>query len=62
MSGVVPDGVASVTLGFPKASVTARVVDNVFVVREPRGDNPPPRIVWRSANGTVMKTIPRSVW
>jgi hypothetical protein len=62
MSGVVPDGVASVTLGFPKASVTARIVDNVFVVREPRSDNPPPRIVWRSVNGTVIKTIPRSVW
>ena len=40
MSGVVPDGVASVTLRFPKASVTARPIDNVFVVREPRGDNP----------------------
>lgn len=62
MSGVVPDGVASVTLRFPKASVTARAVDNVFVAREPRGDNPPPRIAWRSADGTIIKTIRPSVW
>jgi hypothetical protein len=74
LSGVVPDGVASVTLHFPARfgganpapplSVTARPVENVFVVRLPRsfitqtfGGTTPDSIKWRAANGTVIRTI-----
>jgi hypothetical protein len=74
LSGVVPDGVASVTLHFPARvgggnpapplSVTARPVENVFVVRLPRsfipqafGGTTPDSIKWRAANGTVITTI-----
>jgi hypothetical protein len=73
LSGVVPDGVASVTLHFPARfgganpapplSVTARPVENVFVVRIPRsfipqafGGTTPDSIRWRAANGTVIRT------
>jgi hypothetical protein len=74
LSGVVPDGVASVTLHFPARfagahpaaplSVTARAVENVYVVRVPRsfvpqafGGTPPDSITWRAANGTVIRTV-----
>ena len=73
LSGVVPDGVASVTLHFPARfgggnpapplTVTARPVENVFVVRIPRsfvpqafGRTTADSITWRAANGTVIKT------
>ena len=73
-SGVVPDGVATVTLHFPaqdragKAappiSVTTHPVGNVFVVRLPRtfvappfGNITPDTTTWRTANGTIIKTI-----
>jgi hypothetical protein len=74
LSGVVPDGVASVTLHFPARlggaspppplSVTARPVENVFVVRVRRSFKPQAfggttadSITWRAANGTVIRTI-----
>jgi hypothetical protein len=45
-------------------SVTARPVENVFVVRLPRsfmpqafGGTTPDSIKWRAANGTVIRTI-----
>jgi hypothetical protein len=74
LSGVVPDGVASVTLHFPARfgganpkpplSVTARPLENVFVVRVPRsfipqafGGTTPDSIKWRTANGTVINTV-----
>ena len=74
LSGVVPDGVASVTLHFPARvggtkpapalSVTARPVENVFVVRLPRsfvpqafGGTTPDSIQWRATNGTIIRTI-----
>ena len=73
-SGVVPDGVAKVTLHFPAQSragksgppyrVTTHPVGNVFVVRLPRtfvpqafGGITPDTTIWRTANGTVIKTI-----
>lgn len=58
--GVVPDGVATVTLSFPgRATTTARVVGNVLVARSPAGagSRAPEKIVWRSAGGRVIKTI-----
>jgi hypothetical protein len=72
--GVVPEGVAKVTLLYPHhrgipASVTVAVVNNVFAAlvpysvtsSGPLADYPPasPRkIVWRSRKGKVLKTLP----
>jgi hypothetical protein len=64
-NGVVPDGVASVTLRFPRAgghparSVTARVTNNVFAVRVGNVSLPAaePTMVWRSADRRVIKTV-----
>ncbi|MGH2858756.1 MAG: hypothetical protein ACRDMJ_14880 [Solirubrobacteraceae bacterium] len=56
--GIVPDGVASVTLtaGRPAASDTATVSGNVFVA--PARDGRYPRTVeWRSAQGQVIRRI-----
>lgn len=65
ISGVVPDGVASVTLRYPAASgspsrtVTADVVGNVFAtaIAQPRA-NVHPTMTWHSASGATLKTIP----
>ena len=70
MDGIVPDGVATVTLRFPATvyhgrrvaalNATGRVVNNVFVVPVPtlfeRGGWPV-SAVWRSASGGVIKTV-----
>lgn len=66
VSGVVPDGVATVTLSYrayegnPAVTVTAKVVNNVFVttITRPRATRGvPPTMVWRSASGGVLKTL-----
>lgn len=66
-SGVVPDGVASVTLRFPPSthraasSVTGTVHNNVYVVRAAAavpGKLPAvPTVIWHAADGQVLKTI-----
>ncbi len=64
ISGVVPDGVASVTLRYPAASgspsrtVTADVVGNVFAtaVAQPRA-NVYPTMTWHSATGATLKIV-----
>lgn len=65
VSGVVPDGVATVTLHYPNGggthakTVTARVVGNVFVSATFASSRlPSPTMVWRAANGTVVRTVP----
>ena len=74
VSGIVPDGVATVTLHYPAgrvggysrkmahaATVTTRPVNNVVVVTVPRGGGNGDSwrtMTWRAANGTVIKTIP----
>lgn len=66
--GIVPDGVASVTFyypgHYPGHPVTALAISNVFILRNPGQRLPnygfPQRIVWRSAQGTVIKTIHES--
>ncbi len=64
LAGLVPDGVATVTLRFeraapaPPATVTDNVVDNVFVVPKPRAVVGPTAMIWRSASGAAIKTIP----
>jgi hypothetical protein len=64
-SGVVPDGVATVTLRVPASAgraahdVTTAVVNNMFSVH-PAGSHPavePSRVIWRSASGRIVKTI-----
>jgi hypothetical protein len=70
MDGIVPEGVATVTLRFPAIrhgsrrlpalSATGTVVNNVFVIPVPtlfqRGGWPDTAI-WRSASGTVIHTV-----
>ncbi len=70
MDGIVPDGVATVTLRFPATrhagrhvpalNATGRVVNNVFVIPVPtpfeRGGWPV-AAVWRSTSGRVIKTV-----
>lgn len=63
--GVVPDGVASVTLTFPAAhgrparSVTGRVRGNVYAIRIGGEGEPPPQagVTWRSAQGRVLRSV-----
>ena len=56
--GIVPDGVASVTLELTRgrAAVAARVVNNMYLARLPHGVDMPARVLWRSADGRVLKT------
>jgi len=64
-SGVVPDGVATVTLSFPAArgrparAVTASVNSNVYSVHvsTPSVSPPTPTVIWRSSQGRVLKRI-----
>ena len=72
VAGVVPDGVASVTLHYDAgplggyshkhvsaANITTKPVNNVIVVIVPRptGNASPSTITWRAANGRIVKTI-----
>jgi hypothetical protein len=69
VSGVVPDGVANVTLHYPPAAHAGRVapvftvtehpINNVFVASLPRafGVNSPDKVTWRARNGRVIRTI-----
>jgi hypothetical protein len=59
--GVVPSGVAKVTLHWParvkRRAQTAPVVNNMFVLVVPGTAFPPPTMIWRAANGRVIKTV-----
>jgi hypothetical protein len=69
VSGVVPDGVAKVTLHYPSAahasrtarafSVSDRPINNVFAASLPRafGVTAPDTITWRAANGSVIQVL-----
>ena len=73
--GLVPDGVATVTLRYPAGKIggfdrnhapafalTTNVLGNVLVAMIPRGGNrlmAPMTMIWRAANGTVIKTFDR---
>jgi hypothetical protein len=68
LSGVVPDGVATVTVRYPVSNghfartATASVVGNVFAfatLRSSRG-NPAAILIWRSANGRILKAVSES--
>jgi len=56
--GIVPDGVASVVLELPghRGTVTAKVRNNVYLAPIPRGVDQPTRVLWRSADGSVIRT------
>jgi hypothetical protein len=64
--GIVPDGVASVTLryGTARTSVTARVINNVVVFPQPPRTGPIgafgwKTMTWRARDGRVIKTLHR---
>lgn len=65
LSGIVPDGVATVTLQYPGRgraaafTVSAHPVRNIFVVQIPHrfAGARPAETVWRAASGKVIKTI-----
>ena len=70
LAGIVPDGVATVTIHYPAGdglrAVTAstKVVNNVFVTSITRAFGTrrlTPTILWRSASGRVLKTVPGRV-
>lgn len=65
-SSIVPDGVATVTLGFraagrvPAHSLTAPVSGNVYVVHDPHRPDVsmlPATVTWRASDGHVVKRI-----
>jgi hypothetical protein len=62
IAGIVPDGVAKVQLplrplhGYPSLTLTATVINNVFVARAPRFDLPT-GVVWLSPTGAVIKRV-----
>jgi hypothetical protein len=72
---IVPDGVANVTLRYPAGrangyspkisppfTITTDPVNNVVVVIVPRGAGGPiwaPKMIWRAANGHIIKTFDR---
>jgi hypothetical protein len=73
LSGIVPDGVASVTFDYPAqhhsgqhddskpaASVTATVLNNVIVTSIPRSAENAfgSKMTWRSANGAILRIVP----
>jgi hypothetical protein len=63
--GLAPDGVRSVTFFYrgrnAKHPLTAVVIDNVFILHNPRQRLPengfPTKLVWRGAHGRVIRTI-----
>jgi hypothetical protein len=71
--GLVPDGVASVTLDYaakgsrptsrPAVAITSRAVNNVVVFAAPRDPSLGPsdwsKMTWRAADGTTIKTFSR---
>ena len=58
--GVIPDGVATVTLDYGRRTFTVHAIGNVWILplhgRQPQYGFPD-KIVWRSAAGAVIKTI-----
>jgi hypothetical protein len=56
--GIVPDGVATVTLVLPhdRGVVKVHPINSMLVARLPRGVDAPAKIVWRSADGTVIRS------
>jgi len=69
ISGIVPDGVATVTFYYPAGkpngfshrtlpaeTLRMRAVNNV-VVGKPMRNSLPPTMVWRAGNGTTIKTL-----
>jgi hypothetical protein len=72
LSGLVHDGVASVQIYYPATrsgpqrshavSITTRPVENLIVVKVPRGAEGafPDKMIWRSAEDTLIKTIDES--
>lgn len=63
MSGVVPDGVASVTLRYRGARpLNAPVINNLFVAVPPRNAGGLASVVWQAADGTIVKIVPNALF
>lgn len=65
LSGLVPDGVATVTAAYPATQTTpalstlVHVTNNVFVTNIPiTHRDRQPTLTWRSADGAIIRTIP----
>lgn len=69
IAGIVPDGVAAVIVHVPAddglhaATVRAKVVNNVFItsIAESFGYRRQPRVIWLSAGGKVINSVPARV-
>lgn len=69
IAGIVPDGVAAVRVHVPAdnglraTTVHAKVVNNVFItpIEESFGFRRQPKVVWLSASGKVINTVPARV-
>jgi len=75
INGLIPDGVATVTLRYPAGKIggfdrnhapafttTVRIVGNLLVVTIPRGGNrliAPMTMIWRAPDGHIIKTFSR---
>ena len=62
VDGLVPDRVRTVTFEYPRhRPVTVLVINNVFIVRRQGLPNHgfPNTIVWRAADGRIIKVIHR---
>jgi hypothetical protein len=62
IAGVVPDGVATITVRYPTDTITATVVNNVVVASVPHPGGPlwrPVRVTWRDADGHTINTLHR---
>jgi hypothetical protein len=60
IAGVVPDGVAAVTLRYPSTTITLTAVSNVVAAAVPNPGGPlwrPLVMVWRSADGAIIKQV-----
>ena len=63
ISGVVPDGVASVTVRYRIGRpVNATVIDNIFVAVPRHGAEGLASVVWRSASGSIFKVVPNAIF
>jgi len=60
IAGIVPDGVASITVRYPSVTIRTAVVNNVVVASIPHPGGPlwrPLAVTWRAADGRAIKTF-----
>jgi len=60
IAGVLPDGVASITLRYAASTVTLTAAENIVAAAVPKAGGPldrPLSMTWRAADGTIIKTV-----